>query len=149
VRFLGNRSTGRQGYALARTAQARGARVTLISANVALENPAGVTVVPVETTAQLRAAVHAAAVDAYVVVMAAAVADFRPASPAAHKLKKRPDGVVDPILLEENPDILAELAARGVPPGRGRFAAETGDTHMGVLEYGRAKARRKGADCSP
>ena len=147
VRFLGNRSTGRQGYALARTAQARGARVTLISANVALENPAGVAVVPVETTAQLRAAVHAAAVDAHVVVMAAAVADFRPASPAAHKLKKRPDGVVDPILLEENPDILAELAAARRP---GQvvvgFAAETGDTHMGVLEYGRAKARRKGAD---
>jgi phosphopantothenoylcysteine decarboxylase/phosphopantothenate--cysteine ligase len=148
VRFLGNRSSGRQGYALARTARARGARVTLVAANVALATPAGVDVVAVETTAELRAAVRAAAVDADVVVMAAAVADFRPVSPSAHKVKKRPDGFVDPIRLEPTPDVLAELAADRLRPGQVvvGFAAETGDENADVLEHGRAKARRKGAD---
>jgi phosphopantothenoylcysteine decarboxylase/phosphopantothenate--cysteine ligase len=148
VRFLGNRSSGRQGYALARTAVARGATVTLIAANVALEDPAGVDVVVVESAAELRAAVRAAATGADVVVMAAAVADFRPATAAVHKLKKRPDGVIDPILLEATPDILAELAADRLRPGQVvvGFAAETGDALAGVLEHGRAKAVRKGAD---
>ena len=148
VRYLGNRSSGRQGYALARTARARGARVTLVAANVALVAPAGVDVIPVESTAQLREAVRAAAKDADVVVMAAAVADFRPVAPAVHKIKKRDDGVVEPIALEANPDILAELAAERLRPGQivVGFAAETGDDGADVLAHGRAKARRKRAD---
>ena len=148
MRFLGNRSSGRQGYALARTARARGARVTLVAANVTLDAPPGVDVVAVESTAQLRDAVQSAAKDADVVVMAAAVADFRPARTAGHKIKKRPDGVVEPIVLEPNPDVLAELAgplrrAGQVVVG---FAAETGDEAGDVLTHGREKARRKGAD---
>ena len=148
VRFLGNRSSGRQGYALARTARERGARVTLVAANVALDDPAGVDVVAVESTAQLRDAVHAAAKDADVVVMAAAVADFRPAHTAGHKIKKRDDGVVEPLVLEPNPDVLAELAGELRRPGQVvvGFVAETGDAGADVLEHGRAKARRKGAD---
>ena len=148
VRFIGNRSSGRQGYALARTARARGAIVTLIAANVALDAPAGVDVVAVESTAELRAAVRAAASTADVVVMAAAVADFRPVAPAAYKVKKRADGRIEPIALEATPDILAELAAQRLRPGQVvvGFAAETGDATADVVEHGRAKARRKGAD---
>ena len=148
VRFLGNRSSGRQGYALARTARDRGALVTLVAANVALPDPAGVDVVVVETTDQLRDAVRAAAVTADVVVMAAAVADFRPVGVVGHKVKKRLDGVIEPIQLEVTPDILAELAADRLRPGQVvvGFAAETGDDLADVLEYGQAKARRKGAD---
>ncbi|GAA2723641.1 bifunctional phosphopantothenoylcysteine decarboxylase/phosphopantothenate--cysteine ligase CoaBC [Cellulomonas aerilata] len=148
VRFLGNRSSGRQGLALARAARARGARVTLVAANVTLPDPDGVDVVHVESTAELRDAVHAAAKDADVVVMAAAVADFRPASTAGHKIKKRDDGVVAPIALEANPDVLAELAGELRRPGQVvvGFAAETGDDAGDVLEHGRHKARRKGAD---
>lgn len=147
VRFLGNRSTGRQGYALARAAAARGAAVTLVAANVALPDPPGVAVVPVETTAQLRAAVreHAAAAD--VVVMAAAVADYRPAEPSTTKLKKDGgDGLT--LSLVQNPDVLAELARDRLRPDQlvVGFAAETGDGSGSVLEHGRAKARRKGAD---
>ena len=89
VRFLGNRSSGKQGYALARTAAARGARVTLIAANTGLPDPAGVDVVQVGTAVQLREAVLKAAADADAVVMAAAVADFRPAAYAAGKIKKK------------------------------------------------------------
>ncbi|WP_158375700.1 bifunctional phosphopantothenoylcysteine decarboxylase/phosphopantothenate--cysteine ligase CoaBC [Cellulosimicrobium cellulans] len=150
VRFLGNRSSGKQGVALARTAQARGARVTLVAANLAVRPPAGVRVVPVETTAELQDAVRAAAVDADVVVMAAAVADFRPATGSAHKIKKQADGSVPPLALVQNPDVLAGLVT-DPPRADGRqvvvgFAAETGDDTGGVLDHGRAKARRKGAD---
>ncbi|MDM8083897.1 bifunctional phosphopantothenoylcysteine decarboxylase/phosphopantothenate--cysteine ligase CoaBC [Cellulomonas cellasea] len=147
VRYLGNRSSGRQGYALARTAQARGAHVTLVAANVSLPAPDGVEVVPVETTEQLRDAVRAAAKDADVVVMAAAVADFRPATSATSKIKKSGG---DPLVLRlvQNPDILAELAAERLRPGQlvVGFAAETGDDGASVLEHGRAKALRKRAD---
>lgn len=151
VRFLGNRSSGRQGVALARTALARGADVTLVAANLTVRPPAGVRVVAVETTAELAAAVRGAAGDADVVVMAAAVADFRPAADEAHKIKKQPDGSVPPLALVQNPDVLAGLVA---DPARtdGRrqvvvgFAAETGDADGDVLHHGRAKARRKGAD---
>ncbi|QTE27820.1 bifunctional phosphopantothenoylcysteine decarboxylase/phosphopantothenate--cysteine ligase CoaBC [Pengzhenrongella sicca] len=148
VRYLGNRSSGRQGYALARAARARGARVTLVAANVTLPAPAGVAVVAVETTAELREQVRAAARTADVVVMAAAVADFRPVVAASHKIKKRADGLIEPIVLEVNPDILAELAAQRLVPGQVvvGFAAETGDESADVVEHGRAKARRKGAD---
>ena len=143
VRYLGNRSSGKQGYALARTAAARGAAVTLVAANTTLPDPAGVTVVPVSTTEELREAVVKAAAEADAVVMAAAVADFRPASRAPQKIKKRDDRGPEPIALVRNPDILAELAA-GRRPGQlvVGFAAETED----VLANGRAKLARKGCD---
>ncbi|MFI7446977.1 bifunctional phosphopantothenoylcysteine decarboxylase/phosphopantothenate--cysteine ligase CoaBC [Nonomuraea sp. NPDC049714] len=148
VRFIGNRSSGLQGYALARTAAARGAEVTLIAANVALPDPAGATVVRVESTAELREAVLAASGHADVVVMAAAVADFRPAARHDAKIKKT-DGEPEPIHLTKNPDILAELGERrraAVPGALPKvivgFAAETHD----VLANGQAKLARKGCD---
>ncbi len=143
VRFLGNWSSGRQGYALARTAAARGARVTLVSANVELDDPAGAAVVRVVSARELEAAVTSAAADADAVVMAAAVADFRPGSRAGAKLKKggRPPG---PLLLVENPDILRGLSARRARPGQVivGFAAETED----LLRNGQAKLSAKGCD---
>ena len=150
VRFLGNRSSGRQGAALARQAALRGARVTLLAAHIddgarrTAQHP-GIEIVAVETTGELAAAVDAAAADADVLVMAAAVADFRPATTAAGKIKK--DGTAPAAIeLVENPDILATVAQRRRPGlvvvG---FAAETGSTEE-ILELGRAKARRKGAD---
>lgn len=146
VRFLGNRSSGKQGVALARAARRRGADVVLVAANLAVPAPSGVTVVPVGTAAELRDAVRAAAAQADVVVMAAAVADFRPAERSAHKIKKD-DGAPAPIALEPTVDVLAELVASPVRPGQVvvGFAAETGDGGAGVLEHGRAKALRKGA----
>ncbi|MFG3352111.1 bifunctional phosphopantothenoylcysteine decarboxylase/phosphopantothenate--cysteine ligase CoaBC [Streptomyces sp. NPDC048001] len=144
VRYLGNRSSGKQGYALARTAAARGARVTLVEANTAIPDPAGVDVVHVGTAVQLREAVLKAAADADAVVMAAAVADFRPAAYAPGKIKKR-DGVEAPeITLVRNPDILAEISAERPRPGQVvvGFAAETDE----VLANGREKLRRKGCD---
>ena len=147
VRFLGNRSTGRQGYALARAAARRGARVTVVAANVTLPNPPGVTVVPVETTAELASAVRSAAADADAVVMAAAVADFRPVATAAAKIKKTGSAPA-PLALALNEDVLAGLVADRPRPGQLLigFAAETGDASGSVLEHGAAKARRKGAD---
>ncbi|ARX82111.1 MULTISPECIES: bifunctional phosphopantothenoylcysteine decarboxylase/phosphopantothenate--cysteine ligase CoaBC [Streptomyces] len=144
VRFLGNRSSGKQGYALARSAAARGARVTLLAANTALPDPAGVDIVPVGTAVQLREAVLKAAADADAVVMAAAVADFRPETYATGKIKKK-DGEAPPsITLVRNPDILAEIAGERPRPGQVvvGFAAETDD----VLANGRAKLARKGCD---
>lgn len=143
VRFLGNRSSGKQGYAFARTAVARGARVTLVAANVSLPTPAGVDLVHVGTTAELRDAVLGAAKDADAVVMAAAPADFRPAEYAAQKIKKNADGAAPTIELTVNPDIAAELGA-GKRPGQVlvAFAAETHD----ALEHGRGKLLRKRAD---
>ncbi|MFD5392323.1 bifunctional phosphopantothenoylcysteine decarboxylase/phosphopantothenate--cysteine ligase CoaBC [Streptomyces sp. NPDC127074] len=144
VRFLGNRSTGRQGYALARAAVARGARVTLVSANSELPDPAGADVLRAGTAAQLREAVLKAAADADAVVMAAAVADFRPAHYAEGKIKKRDGQEPEPIALVRNPDILAEISAERARPGQivVGFAAETDD----VLANGRAKLVRKGCD---
>ncbi|MEV0731719.1 bifunctional phosphopantothenoylcysteine decarboxylase/phosphopantothenate--cysteine ligase CoaBC [Polymorphospora sp. NPDC050346] len=143
VRFLGNRSSGKQGYAFAVTAAARGARVTLVAANVTLPDPAGVDVVRVGTTEELRRATLAAAEDADVVVMAAAPADFRPATYADQKIKKAADGVAPTIELVTNPDIAAELGERK-PPGQilVAFAAETGDAVVNA----RAKLVRKRAD---
>ncbi|MEV7971853.1 bifunctional phosphopantothenoylcysteine decarboxylase/phosphopantothenate--cysteine ligase CoaBC [Cellulomonas sp. NPDC089187] len=148
VRFLGNRSSGKQGVALARTAWARGAEVTLVGANLTVPAPAGVRVVEVGSALELRDAMRASAVEADVVVMAAAVADFRPAAHTAHKIKKQPDGTVPPLELVQNPDILAELTADRLRPGQVvvGFAAETGDDSGDVLHHGRAKAQRKGAD---
>jgi phosphopantothenoylcysteine decarboxylase/phosphopantothenate--cysteine ligase len=148
VRFLGNRSSGRQGVALARTAYARGARVTLVAANIDVPAPPGVDVVRAETGAELRDAVRAAAKDADVVVMAAAVADYRPRTSAGSKIKKAHDGEPTVLELVETVDILAELAGDRLRAGQVvvGFAAETGDDEGSVLEHGRAKARRKGAD---
>jgi len=152
VRYLGNRSSGLQGYALALTAAVRGATVSLIAANSALPAPAGVTVVPVGTALELREAVLAAASTADVVVMAAAVADFRPTEASDHKIKKTDDPHDAPVVrLVRNPDVLAELvAARGssVPAGAVivGFAAETGDEAGDVLHHARAKLARKGCD---
>jgi phosphopantothenoylcysteine decarboxylase/phosphopantothenate--cysteine ligase len=144
VRFLGNRSSGKQGYALARTAAARGARVTLIAANALLPDPAGVDVVQVGTAVELRQAVLAAAADADAVVMAAAVADFRPAVYATGKIKKKDGQEPEPVALVRNPDILAEISGDRVRAGQVivGFAAETDD----VLANGRAKLKRKGCD---
>ncbi|WP_433719908.1 bifunctional phosphopantothenoylcysteine decarboxylase/phosphopantothenate--cysteine ligase CoaBC [Actinoplanes sp. CA-051413] len=143
VRFLGNRSSGKQGYALARAAVARGARVTLIAANVTLDDPAGADVVRVGTTEELRKATVEAAADADVVVMAAAPADFRPAAVAGQKIKKSDEGTAPTLELVTNPDIAAELGA-AKRPGQllVAFAAETHD----ALENARGKLVRKRAD---
>jgi len=174
VRFLGNRSSGKQGYALAEVAHSRGADVTLISANVALPVPEGVTLVRVETAIELREAVAKAAQDCDVVVMAAAVADYRPARYTDVKIKKTyddtaadggsdhpgsdPDDPAQPdvaqhraptIELVRNPDVLAELVqSRGstTSPVIVGFAAETGDAEHTVLDLARAKFARKGCD---
>ncbi len=148
VRFIGNRSSGRQGYALARAAAVRGAEVTLVAANVDLPDPAGVKVVRVETTAELRERVLEASTAADAVVMAAAPADFRPAAPSGAKIKKSEDGSTPDIRLVQNPDILAGLAHHRphdhvVVVG---FAAETGDATGSVMEHARAKLARKGCD---
>jgi len=148
VRFLGNRSSGLQGYALARAAVARGATVTLVAANVSLPDPAGAKVVRVETTAEMRDAVLAAAGSADAVVMAAAPADFRPTTTATSKIKKSEDGSTPAVQLTQNPDILAEVARERPHPGSVvvGFAAETGDETGSVLEHARAKLARKGCD---
>ncbi|MEV7413699.1 bifunctional phosphopantothenoylcysteine decarboxylase/phosphopantothenate--cysteine ligase CoaBC [Streptomyces sp. NPDC089919] len=144
VRFLGNRSSGKQGYALARTAVARGARVTLIAANAALPDPAGADVVRVGTALELREAVLQAAADADAVVMAAAVADFRPAEYVTGKIKKKDGEEPAPVALVRNPDVLAEISADRARPGQiiVGFAAETDD----VLAHGLVKLRRKRCD---
>jgi len=148
VRFLGNRSSGKQGYALALSAAARGAEVTVVSANVELPDPAGATLVRVVSTDELYDAVLAAAASADAVVMAAAPADFRPVSPAGHKIKKRPDGEAPSVDLVENPDILTALVAKRRGPEQllVGFAAETGDEAGSVLDHARAKLARKGCD---
>ncbi|MET3963710.1 phosphopantothenoylcysteine decarboxylase/phosphopantothenate--cysteine ligase [Marmoricola sp. OAE513] len=148
VRFLGNRSSGLQGYALARTAAARGAEVTLVAANTNLADPAGVKVVRVETTAQLQEQVVAASRAADVVVMAAAPADFRPETFADSKIKKAEDGSAPEIRLTQNPDILAGLAHDRPHPDLVvvGFAAETGDANGTVMDHASAKLLRKGCD---
>ncbi|WP_026554978.1 bifunctional phosphopantothenoylcysteine decarboxylase/phosphopantothenate--cysteine ligase CoaBC [Arthrobacter sp. 35W] len=150
VRFLGNRSSGKQGVALAAAALAAGAEVTLVAAHLEVPAPAGAGVVAVETALELREATLKAAVDADVVIMAAAVADFRPSVNATTKIKKR-DDVADPVItLVRNPDILAELGATRSDRKPGQlivgFAAETGDDGGTVLDYATAKLERKGAD---
>jgi len=148
VRFLGNRSSGRQGYTLARAAVSRGAKVTLVSANVALPDPAGADVIRVGSAAQMREAVLDAASAADAVVMAAAVADFRPVAYAESKIKKTSDGGVPHVELERTADILAELSQSRRREGQVvvGFAAETGDASGSVLDHGRAKLAAKGCD---
>lgn len=146
VRFLGNRSSGRQGAAIAAAAHRRGARVLLVAANVdEAVLPVGVDVAFVETTAELEREMMWRAESADLVVMAAAVADYRPATTSQQKVKKSGEPLT--LSLVENPDVLAGLVAARRP---GQvvvgFAAETGDGDADVLAHGRAKARRKGAD---
>lgn len=152
VRYLGNRSSGKQGYALARAAAQRGAEVTLVAGSVAdLAPPAAVELVRIRTAEDLAAEMRKRAVDADVVIMAAAVADFRPVNFSDSKIKKKGTDP-DPIELTTNPDILrelvtarsaGELSSETVLVG---FAAETGDEHGGVLDHGREKLARKGCD---
>lgn len=150
VRFLGNRSSGKQGVALAIAARNAGARVRLLAAHMEVPAPEGVEIVKVETALELRkAALHAAA-DSDVVIMAAAVADFRPADVSGTKIKKREDGANPVIVLVRNPDILQELVEVRDAASRDQlivgFAAETGDAEGDVLEYAEAKLRRKACD---
>ena len=149
VRYIGNRSSGKQGLAIAHAAAARGASVTLVGANLEVRAAASesLTVVHVGSTLELEAAVVAAAPDADVVIMAAAVADYRPESVAQAKIKKETQGDTLQLTLVKNPDILAGLAARRVA---GQtiigFAAETEQQRDALVELGRAKIARKGAD---
>lgn len=146
VRFLSNRSSGRQGYAIAAVAAARGARVTLIAANTSLADPAGVDVVRVVSATDMQAALVQYAPSADAVIMAAAVADYRPVAVADWKIKKTHDS--QPVVhLVENPDLLEGLvAARPAGQVIVGFAAETGDSHADAIEYGRRKLARKGCD---
>ena len=153
VRFIGNRSSGKQGYAVARVASQRGAEVTLVAGNTAgLADPAGVEVVHIGSATQLRDAVSKRAPDANVLVMAAAVADFRPAHVATTKMKKGADSEPSTIDLIRNDDVLA-AAVRSRTDGQlpnmraiVGFAAETGDANGDVLFHARAKLQRKGCD---
>lgn len=152
VRFLGNRSSGKQGVALAVAARNAGATVRLLAAHMEVPPPAGVEVRRVETALELREAALAAAADSDVVIMSAAVADFRPAEVSDTKIKKR-DDTADPVItLVRNPDILQELVEQrnGGRAGVGQlivgFAAETGDSEGDVLAYAAAKLQRKGCD---
>jgi phosphopantothenoylcysteine decarboxylase/phosphopantothenate--cysteine ligase len=146
VRFLGNWSTGTQGYAFARSAVARGAAVTLVAANVELPDPVGAKVIRTVSARDMHAAMLAEAPHADAIVMTAAVADFRPVTRAGQKIKK--DGrLPEPIALTENPDILADLSARRRAAGEAGqvivgFAAETDPD----LAAARAKLARKGCD---
>jgi phosphopantothenoylcysteine decarboxylase/phosphopantothenate--cysteine ligase len=143
VRFLGNRSSGRQGHALARAAAARGAEVVLVSSSH-LPDPAGVKVVAVTSALEMHDAVLAEAASAEAVVMAAAVADYRPAERLTSKRKKTETLSVEFV---QNPDILRDLvAARRPGQVLVGFAAETGDDHADVLTHGREKLARKGCD---
>jgi phosphopantothenoylcysteine decarboxylase / phosphopantothenate---cysteine ligase len=155
VRFIGNRSSGKQGYAMARVMAQRGADVTLIAGNTAgLIDPAGVEVVHIGSAAQLKDAVSKHAPDAHVLVMAAAVADFRPAQAQHSKIKKSsdPNAAAPTIELTRTDDVLAgAVRARtdGQLPNMRAivgFAAETGDANGDVLFHARAKLRRKGCD---
>ncbi|WP_224763301.1 bifunctional phosphopantothenoylcysteine decarboxylase/phosphopantothenate--cysteine ligase CoaBC [Salinibacterium sp. ZJ70] len=147
VRFLGNRSSGKQGVALAQAAAARGADVVLVAAHLEVPAPLGVTLRQVETAAQLRDAMRDEAASADIVIMAAAVADYRPETVADAKIKKETQGDELVLRLVKNPDILAELAA-----ARPReqlvigFAAETEPDDDTLIALGRAKIARKGCD---
>ena len=158
VRFLGNRSSGKQGAALAEAALAAGAQVRFVAAHMDVPPPPGAETTRVETALELRDAMLKAADGADVVIMSAAVADFRPAAASDTKIKKRDDGQDPVIELVRNPDILRELVVRrdeqrradGALPDSGPlivgFAAETGDAGSDVLAYGRHKLDRKGCD---
>ncbi len=147
VRFIGNRSSGKQGVAIAVAASRRGAEVTLIVANLEIQDPPGLPVIHVGSTLELQEAVEARASEADIVIMAAAVADYRPETVADAKIKKETQGDVLDLRLVKNPDILKGIAERRHP---GQvivgFAAETEPDDAALLELGRAKIARKGAD---
>lgn len=147
VRFLGNRSSGKQGAALAAAARDRGARVTLLAANLEVPVPDGVEVVQVTSALELAEAAARVAPEADVVIMAAAVADYRPETVAQGKIKKETAGDTLQLSLVKNPDILQSLVQQRrdglVIVG---FAAETAASEAELLDLGRAKIRRKGAD---
>jgi phosphopantothenoylcysteine decarboxylase / phosphopantothenate---cysteine ligase len=147
VRFIGNRSSGKQGLALALAAASRGADVVLIGANLEIDAPPSVSVQHVGTTLELRDAVVVAAQTADVVIMTAAVADYRPETVAEAKIKKEKQGDELVLKLVQNPDILHQLAASR-PPGQVviGFAAETETDPAKLLELARAKVARKGCD---
>ena len=144
VRYLGNRSSGHQGFALAEAARERGASVTVVAANVVLPVSEGVTRVDVETGAELERAVRDLEDQTDVLIMAAAVADFAPAAPRAHKIKKSGANGIS-LELVPTPDILAGAVERAIVPVIVGFAAETGDDNASAAEHAAAKARRKGA----
>ncbi|MBB2997158.1 bifunctional phosphopantothenoylcysteine decarboxylase/phosphopantothenate--cysteine ligase CoaBC [Paeniglutamicibacter cryotolerans] len=154
VRYLGNRSSGRQGVAVARAALAAGATVRLVAAHLEVPVPGGVELSTASTAIELDAAVQRAAIGADALVMTAAVADFRPAEYVESKIKKSDDRADPVITLVRNPDILATLVSRraelgdrgGLPGLIVGFAAETGDAEAGVLEHGAAKLARKGCE---
>jgi len=150
VRFLGNSSSGKQGVALAIAARDRGANVTLICANVSVSMPAGVQIKNVVTGDDMHEAVFKAAMTADVIVMAAAIADYKPKSTEKAKMKKSEDGSSPTIELVRTTDILSALVTRRNTSHPDQlivgFAAETGDTHGSVLEHGVAKLQRKGCD---
>lgn len=158
VRYLGNRSTGRQGVALAEAARDLGAHVHLIAANIEVPAPEGVRVTRVERTLELREVVLEVSASADVLVMSAAVADFRPAEFAEFKIKKSADSEDAPVInLVRNPDILREVVVRRAQAREAGqtcmgpqiivgFAAETGSAEKTPLELGREKMQRKGAD---
>jgi phosphopantothenoylcysteine decarboxylase/phosphopantothenate--cysteine ligase len=142
VRFIGNRSSGRMGFAVAQAAAEAGAKVTLVAGPVSLATPAGIAQrIDVRSALQMHAAVLDAAAQADIYVGAAAVGDYRPLEVAAHKLKKR-DGAGLSLQLGENPDILASLSAQATHPFLVGFAAETHD----VAAYAQEKLKRKGLD---
>jgi len=142
VRFVGNRSSGRMGYALAREAARRGAEVTVIAANVALDPPPGARIVSVQTAAELADACRTELPACNVLLMSAAVADFRPVGPVDGKIKK--DAGVPRLELEPTEDVLSSLAAlRGQDQVLVGFAAEHGER---AVELGRGKLERKRLD---
>lgn len=148
VRYLGNRSSGRQGVALARTAVSRGARVTLVAGSMDVQPPAGVQVVRVESAADLMRAMEQVTVECDVVVMAAAVADFRPQARQSTKVKKEDVGDMVSLELTRTADVLAGLvqARTGSRPLLVGFAAETAASQEALEALGRAKLARKGCD---
>jgi phosphopantothenoylcysteine decarboxylase/phosphopantothenate--cysteine ligase len=147
VRFIGNRSSGKQGVALALAAAQRGAEVTLIAAHLDIDAPRSLRVVSVGSTGELSDALDAEAPTADVVIMAAAVADYRPETIADDKIKKDVAGDRVELVLVKNPDLLAELGSRR-PPHQViiGFAAETEPDDERLIELGRAKIARKGSD---
>lgn len=149
VRFLGNRSSGRQGFAIVERALARGAEVTAVVGTVEVAPPAGARVIVATSADAMREAMLAEQGSADAVVMAAAVADFRPVLASATKIKKSDDQEPEPIRLMRNPDILVELVSRR-GQGQGQvivgFAAETATSDEELLALARAKAARKGCD---
>ena len=151
VRYLGNRSSGKMGVALAEAALAAGAAVRFIGAAMDVQAPDGAEVTRVESTEDLHDAVMEQCTGADALIMAAAVADFRPADYTEAKIKKTEDGSSPVITLERTPDILAETVrarttGRDLPPVIVGFAAETGDGSGSVLDYGAAKLERKGCE---